>query len=153
MSVATLTAAKRVLVAHPRQQQPVDGGRQEGEADRPPQAARLREAIADAHRVERDGDAEAHERERETRSHQDHEARGNPARGSTAESRASLRIRARLRRLGHGASGRQPIVSAILKIGRYIAISMPPTVPPRPTIMSGSSIAVSASTAASTSSS
>ena len=119
------------LVAHPRQQQPVDGGRQEGEADGAPQPARLREAVADAHRVERDGDAEAHEREREARSHQDHEAPGQSGAGLRGGAARGLRIRARLRRLGHGGRGRQPIVSAILKIGRYIAISMPPTVPPR----------------------
>ena len=140
-------------IAHPRQHQPVDGGREEREADGAPQPARLREAVADADRVERDGDAQAHEREREARAHQDHEALGQPRAGLRGDAARGLRIRARRRRLGHDGNDRQPIVSAILKIGRYIAISMPPTVPPSPTIISGSSIAVSASTAASTSSS
>lgn len=46
-----------------------------------------------------------------------------------------------------------PTTEAILKIGRYMAMIMPPTTPPRKTIMKGSRRAVMASTAASTSSS
>ena len=46
-----------------------------------------------------------------------------------------------------------PAAAAIWKMGRYMAMIMPPTTPPRKTIMKGSSRAVMASTAASTSSS
>ena len=45
------------------------------------------------------------------------------------------------------------ILPAMLKIGRYIAMSTTPTVPPMPTIMMGSMRLVSAATATSTSSS
>jgi len=46
-----------------------------------------------------------------------------------------------------------PAAAAIWKIGRYMAMIIPPTTPPRKTIMKGSNRAVMASTAASTSSS
>jgi hypothetical protein len=46
-----------------------------------------------------------------------------------------------------------PTTDAILKIGRYMAMIMPPTTPPRKTIIKGSRSAVMASTAVSTSSS
>ncbi len=46
-----------------------------------------------------------------------------------------------------------PTTEAILKIGKYMAIIIPPTTPPRNTIMKGSRRAVMASTAESTSSS
>ena len=46
-----------------------------------------------------------------------------------------------------------PAAAAIWKMGRYIAIIIPPTTPPKNTIMKGSSNAVMAPTAASTSSS
>ena len=50
-------------------------------------------------------------------------------------------------------SPRYPAAAAIWKMGRYMAIIIPPTTPPRKTIMNGSSRAVIAPTAASTSSS
>lgn len=50
-------------------------------------------------------------------------------------------------------SNRQPISSKTLKIGRYRAMIMEPTTPPRKAIISGSISAVSASVVASTSSS
>jgi hypothetical protein len=46
-----------------------------------------------------------------------------------------------------------PAAAAIWKMGRYMAMIIPPTTPPRNTIMKGSSSAVMAPTAASTSSS
>ncbi len=46
-----------------------------------------------------------------------------------------------------------PAAEAIWKMGRYMATIIPPTTPPRNTIMKGSSSAVMAPTAASTSSS
>ncbi len=46
-----------------------------------------------------------------------------------------------------------PTTEAILKMGRYMAMIIPPTTPPRKTIMKGSKSAVIAPTAASTSSS
>ncbi len=46
-----------------------------------------------------------------------------------------------------------PAAAAIWKMGRYIATIIPPTTPPKNTIMKGSSNAVMAPTAASTSSS
>ncbi len=49
--------------------------------------------------------------------------------------------------------GQPPTTFAILNMGRYMATSMPPTMAPMTTIMIGSIAAVSASTAASTSSS
>jgi hypothetical protein len=46
-----------------------------------------------------------------------------------------------------------PIASPILKIGKYMATTNPPTIPPRTTIIMGSIIEVRVDTAASTSSS
>ena len=46
-----------------------------------------------------------------------------------------------------------PAAAAIWKMGRYMAMIIPPTTPPRKTIMKGSNRAVMASTAESTSSS
>src|SRR5262249_37650203 len=59
-------------------------------------------------------------------------------------------------RVVHGSCCRHPpllMLPAISKIGRYIEMMSPPTMPPRNTIMSGSMSLVSAATATSTSSS
>ena len=55
--------------------------------------------------------------------------------------------------VGRGSFLNYPTAEAILKMGRYMAMIIPPTTPPRKTIMKGSKSAVIAPTAASTSSS
>ena len=76
-----------------------------------------------------------------------HEAPGQERNESLSQRRGRRRAEGRRRH------DRYLTASAILKIGRYMAIRIVPIVPPRNTIMSGSSIEVSAATAASTSSS
>ena len=96
--------------------------------------------------VEGQGDPEAEYRERQACGHEPHQT----------SSHAALELIPRAGLHGYAAGGserRYLIDSAILKIGRYMAIKIEPTEPPRKTIIRGSSMAVRPSTAASTSSS
>ena len=67
--------------------------------------------------------------------------------------RTNLRTAAFPARPSRSCSPFYPAAAAILKMGRYMAMIIPPTTPPRNTIMKGSSSAVMAPTAESTSSS
>ena len=97
------------------------------------------------------GAAEQHRDRREPEERQPDElaveaspvGRVRPGRGRLVDERRS--------RTGHGAA--YLMLPAMLKIGRYIAMRKPPTMPPRKTIMTGSIMLVSAPTATSTSSS
>jgi hypothetical protein len=90
----------------------------------------------------------------EERADQDREREREPPGEQPGEARSQRRARRRPeRRFPQARALPYFTASAILKIGRYIAIRMVPTLPPRNTIMSGSSIEVSAETALSISSS
>ena len=81
---------------------------------------------------------------------------GEPHQPQTRERRAGPSAAQRALHPGRFPRGHQPLPATTLmslNIGRYMAISMPPTMDPMITIMTGSMMEVSASTAASTSSS
>ena len=81
---------------------------------------------------------------------------GEPHQPQTRERRAGPSAAQRALHPGCFPRGHQPLPATTLmslNIGRYMAISMPPTIVPMTTIITGSMTEVSVSTAASTSSS